>query len=153
MSLIDFVLRRGRGLRPARSRQLASIDASLKVLAKAASIAVYKAWGIDVSAPEPSRADLSLEVFEPMYPDNMREAVREEIERLRAIEREMETGTPARSRSSEDGEGGDGVRRESQQSSGLRMSMARTGQADEPLTTQEREFLAGIEDLDDGEPT
>ena len=79
-----------RSLRPsARSSTLVSMAESLAVIANALKVIVIREYSIDLDAPQPSRADREREIMEPIYSDNTQEAIREEIARLEAIERDM----------------------------------------------------------------
>lgn len=111
-----------------RSKSLVSIAQSLEILAAAAKIWISKEYGRDLDAPEPTRADREREIWSPDYPDDERDAVREEIERLQALEGQLGT---------------DNTRVERRPAgTGLSMSVATGSDAD--LTHEEREFLAEL---------
>lgn len=111
-----------------RSKSLVSIAQSLEILAAAAKIVIARQYGRDLDAPEPTRADREREIWAPDYPNDERDAIREEIERLRVLEGQLGAGDVQIERSSPRG--------------GLSMSVS-TG-ADTDLTPQEREFLAEL---------
>jgi hypothetical protein len=120
-----------RGLAPQkRSMALVSIAESLAAIAYGLKIIVQKEYGVNLDDPMPTRADMEREVFEPMYPDDAAEAVREEIERLQQIEREINTA--------------DGVRvseRGGDRRSVVSLSSAHRAGEDDDLTPEERRFL------------
>lgn len=122
-------LTRDRGLRPtSRSSALVSIANSLASIANSLRIVVLREYRIDPDAPQPSRAESSLEVFEPMSADNVRDAIREEHERLEALEREIGlANTPPTAASSL-----------------LRMQVQRES-AGEELSPEEQRFLAELD--------
>jgi len=124
-------LRSASSLRPEkRSSALISAANSLSVIAAALKVIVLREYKVDLDAPPLTRADLQREVFEPMYPDGEKEAIREEIERLRAEELEQSSSAT----SDQPGSG---------QLGGLSLGMSRdTGE----LTREEQDFLAEIED-------
>lgn len=111
-----------------RSKSLVSIAQSLEILAAAAKVWISKEYGRDLDAPEPTRADREREIWAPDYPDNEREAIREEIERLKAIQGSI-------------GESEVQIDRRPM-GTGLAMSM-NTG-SDAELTPEEREFMAEL---------
>lgn len=126
MSFLDLI-RSSRGLRPEkRSTALVSIAQSLGTIASALKIITLKQYGVDLDQP-PTRADREREVFEPLYPDNEREAIMEEIERVRAMEAEWQVGSSSSTKSP------------TRRSLGaLTTASAARG---EELTPEEREFL------------
>jgi hypothetical protein len=127
-------------LRPSpRSTSLVSIANSLGVIASALKLIVAKEYGVDLDAPPLTRADHTREVFDPIYPDNAVEAIREEVERLQQMEAEMVAGAAAGSGA---GGGGRGLMR-SVRLGGLTPPV-RSGDDDE-LSPQEREFMASAD--------
>lgn len=127
-----------RGLRPqSRSSSLVSAAQSLSTIAQALKVIVLREYNINLDDPPATRADHTREVFEPIYPDDVQEAVNEEIERLQAIERDMV---------------GSGSPREDRQTltnMQFRAAGSSASPSDEPLTPEEQRFLAEI-DPDDG---
>lgn len=127
-----------------RSKSLVSIAQSLETLAAAARIWIYKEYGRDLDAPEPTRADLTREIWPPDYPDDEREAVQEEIARLRELE--GADLTPAVPKSPRNAVLEANLR--VGEPSGPRMSVWRSSEGDsEALTREEREFAAEIGDI------
>jgi hypothetical protein len=131
-----------RSLRPQkRSTALVSMANSLATIAYALKIIVQKEYGVDLDAPKLSRADFEREIFEPMYVNDEEEAVREEVERIQALEAEN-----GRS----DGSGGLKSHPNASDTQISRFGMkfaptnTRGGDSDE-LTEQERDFLAEID--------
>jgi len=62
---------------------------ALESIAEALRIVVLREYGVDVAAPPPTRADLNVNLFDPMYPDEITEAARDHVEAMGRIEREM----------------------------------------------------------------
>lgn len=138
-----------------RSRTLASIADSLSILAKAARVHTLRTYNVDLSDPDPSRADFEREIWEPTHANNEREAIREEVERLQAEQAEFEASQGPISSSK--------AGRESQiREIGLSFSRGRgrdstfgapegayrpNSTVDEPLTPQERDFLREMGEL------
>lgn len=132
MSNILTRLISGRSLRPEkRSTALISIANSLGVIASALKIIVLKEYGADLDQPL-TRADREREVFEPIYPDNEREAINEEVERIKREQAEWSTSGELRTGR------GPAVRI----LGGLTPASAAGGSED--LTPEEREFLAEL---------
>jgi hypothetical protein len=111
-----------------RSKSLVSIAQSLEILAAAAKVWVAREYGRDLDVPEPTRADREREIWSPDYPDDEREAIREEIERLRVLE----------------GSVGAAVTQEERRLAGTGLSMSVAKGPDADLTREEREFLAEL---------
>lgn len=132
MSFLDLI-RSSRGLRPEkRSTALVSIAQSLGTIASALKIITLKQCGVDLDQP-PTRADREREVFDPIYPDNVREAISEEVERIRAMEAEWKTF---------EGPGKDTHFSTPRVLGSLTTPSASRG---EELTPEEREFLADLD--------
>lgn len=111
-----------------RSKSLVSIAQSLEILAAAAKVWISKEYGRDLDAPEPTRADREREIWAPDYPDDERDAIREEIERLQALE----------------GSIGPAVVQVARRAAGSGLSMSVSTGPGGDLTREEREFLAEL---------
>lgn len=111
-----------------RSKSLVSIAQSLEILAAAAKVWISKEYGRDLDAPEPTRADREREIWAPDYPDDERDAIREEIERLQALEGQL----------------GAAAVQVGRRPAGTGLSMSVSTGPDSDLTREEREFLAEI---------
>lgn len=131
-----------RSLRPAkRSTALISMANSMGTIASALKIIAQREYGVDLDHVAVSRADLEREVFEPMYPDNEAEAVREEVERIRALEAESAAGDGSQGLKSHPNASDTQIPR-------FGMKFARTdrsGSDSDGLTEQERDFMAEID--------
>jgi hypothetical protein len=137
-------LRSAGSLRPQpRATTLVSIANSLDLIARGIKVIVQKEYGRDLDAPPPTRADLTRDVFEPLYPDDMADAVREEVER---IERAAEEARVADAASA-------GVSPARALRGGLSLNFSPTAREsageDDDMTPQEREFLAGLDTTED----
>ncbi len=102
-------------------KSIARAADSLELIARALTVIVQREYSIDLDAPPLSKREQRAEVFEPMYADDEREAIREHVEALR--EAEMD-----------DGSAGGGVRLQSA-----------TSRGEDELTPAERAFLAELE--------
>ena len=134
MGLFDRLLA-DRSLRPEkRSNSLVSMANSLALIAKALKVIVQREYHVEIDAPEPSRADLTREVWEPMYSNNADEAIREERERIEAAEADA----------SASGSGKRDVRAAELRRLALSYE-ARGGADSDQLTPEESRFLAELD--------
>lgn len=110
---------------------------SLALIARALSVIVRKEYHIDIEAPMPSRSELAAEILEPMYPDNLQEAIREERERIEQAELDAaSTGSGRLDARKHD----------------LVLTFAKGGRAGgelDELTPEEARFLSELEERDD----
>jgi hypothetical protein len=102
------------------AKSLARIADSAELVAEALTIIVKREYGADLGV-KPGPRERRMEILEPMWPNDEREAIREHVEALR--EAEMD-----------DGSAGGGVRLQGGAASG-----------EDELTVEERAFLAELD--------
>lgn len=117
---------------------------SLNLIARALTVIVQREYRVDLLAPPLTAREQRVPVFEPIYADNEGEAIREHVEMLRVLELDTDRATRVR-----DGDAGDDEPRAGRAVE-PRLSTAPSSGADEPLTVEERQWLAELEGEGDG---
>lgn len=126
----------GRSRKPiSRSKSLISIAESLESLAYGLRIVILREYNIDIAAPRATRDDLTREVFDPLWASNEEEAIREERERIEALEADLESPDTR-----------DAIREAAARRSLALRRVSGADASDADMTPEERAFLATLEE-------